>query len=121
MIVMPIIVKKSNARLYQHPFIYLPGVKFSHLSKILDCLYQGEVKINQNELDDFLSVAHDLTITGLVLEESKLLKFGKKKIQQQENWINSVHYKICYACQNCDYTTSTKGSLTQHTKNVHML
>ena len=43
---------------HKRPIIYLPGVKFSHLLKIWDFLYQGEVKIDQNQLDDFLSVAH---------------------------------------------------------------
>ena len=62
----------------QHPFIYLRGVKFSQLSKILDFLYKGEVKLDRNELDDFLSVAQDLQINGLdedVLEDSKLSKY----------------------------------------------
>lgn len=61
----------------RHPFIYLPGIKFFHLSKTLDFLYQGEVKIGQNELDDLLCVAHDLKISGL--KDLKAVKHSVKE------------------------------------------
>ena len=57
-----------------HPLIFLSDVKFSYLLNILDFMYQGEVSIDKKELDDFLAVARDLKINGLMevaFKESK--------------------------------------------------
>ena len=48
------------------PLIFLSDVKFSYMLNILDFMYQGEVSIDKEELDEFLAVARDLKINGLM-------------------------------------------------------
>ena len=51
---------------HQHPYIYLKGVKFSELEKIVQFIYQGHTQVRQSDLNIFLSSAKDLEIKGLV-------------------------------------------------------
>ena len=57
------ILKKNK---HSHPLIYLSGVNSANLSFILEYIYQGEVQIFQDDLDDFLNVAQKLKIEGLI-------------------------------------------------------
>ena len=49
-----------------HPLLYLSGVDSTSLGFVLDYIYQGEVEIYQNELDNFLEVAQKMKIDGLL-------------------------------------------------------
>merc|ERR1712126_180368 len=53
-----------------NPIIYLSGVTTQNLGFMLDFMYQGEVEIFQEDLDDFLTVAHKLRIQGLISDLS---------------------------------------------------
>ncbi|XP_037036171.1 broad-complex core protein isoforms 1/2/3/4/5-like [Bradysia coprophila] len=48
-----------------HPIFYMNGVKQEVLKAILDYMYLGEVKINQEDLPDFLRVAEEFKIRGV--------------------------------------------------------
>ena len=48
-----------------HPFIYLRGVKQEYLSCLLNFVYNGEVIINKDEVEYFLSIGKDLKIEGI--------------------------------------------------------
>ena len=61
------ILKKTSTS--QQPLIYLSGVSSSNLVFIMDYIYQGEVDIPQEQLDEFLGVAKKLKIEGLTNEE----------------------------------------------------
>ena len=50
---------------HSNPLIFLTGVSSSNLELVLDYIYQGEVKIFQDQLDSFLNVAQKLRIEGL--------------------------------------------------------
>ena len=52
-----------------NPVIYLSGVNSQNLGFMLDYMYQGEVQIFQEQLDDFLSVAQRLKIQGLISDQ----------------------------------------------------
>ena len=54
-----------------NPIIYLSGVSSQNLRFMLDYMYQGEVQIFQEQLDDFLTVAQKLKIEGLISDEKK--------------------------------------------------
>ena len=57
-----------------HPLLYLHGVQSESLQLILNYIYQGEVQIYQEQLDQFLAVASDLQIMGLqqsIINENK--------------------------------------------------
>ena len=49
-----------------HPLLYLSGVDSTSVGFVLDYIYQGEVEIYQNELDNFLEVAQKMKIDGLL-------------------------------------------------------
>ena len=50
---------------HPHPLIYLKGIKWKHLSSVVDFMYHGEVDIFQEDLNEFLTVAEDLQLKGL--------------------------------------------------------
>ena len=52
-----------------NPVIYLSGVNSQNLGFMLDYMYQGEVQIFQEQLEDFLSVAQKLKIDGLISDQ----------------------------------------------------
>ena len=54
---------------HQHPLIYLKGIKVKNMEAILDFLYNGEVRIAEEDLKFFLETAEDLEINGLVQKE----------------------------------------------------
>ena len=56
---------------YQNQLIYLSNIHSSQLSSIMDFIYNGEVKIEQNCLDTFLSNSKTLKVKGLYKEEDQ--------------------------------------------------
>jgi len=56
-------ILKSNK--HQHPMIYMKGLNNKDLISILDFVYYGEVNINQDYVNTFLSIAGDLELRGL--------------------------------------------------------
>ena len=86
------IIKKSSS---PHPMIYLSGISSRNLEFIMDYIYQGEVQIFQEQLDDFLEVAQKLKIAGLintntdykeVKQENKITRNNPEKSKDtQEN------------------------------------
>jgi len=49
----------------KHPLIYLRAVKLSDLAHMLSFMYQGEINIPQEELQEFLLMSQDLRLAGL--------------------------------------------------------
>ncbi|CAB4058920.1 unnamed protein product [Lepeophtheirus salmonis] len=58
---------------HEHPLLYLRGVDFNHLESVLSFMYDGEVRVEQKDLDDFLSVAQELKVGGLMDEGTPIL------------------------------------------------
>ena len=54
-----------------NPMIYLTGISSRDLQFIIDYIYQGQVEIYQEHLDNFLEVAQKLKIAGLNSNEDK--------------------------------------------------
>ena len=57
------ILKKNP---HSHPLIYLKGINFSDVEAVLKFIYQGEVNIEEANLNTFLEVAQELEVKGLV-------------------------------------------------------
>ena len=51
---------------HKNTLLFLGGVTSEYLSLVLDYIYQGEVQLNQEHLDGFLSTAQKLQIDGLL-------------------------------------------------------
>ena len=50
---------------HPHPLLYMRGMNTSQLNSVVDFIYQGEVKIYQEDLDAFLALAEELDLKGL--------------------------------------------------------
>jgi len=59
---------KNNSN--EHQIIYMSGVEHKHLKNLIQYMYQGNVRIPEDDLDKFLHLAEDLQIAGLS-EENK--------------------------------------------------
>ena len=55
-----------------HPLLCLEGISSVEVKYILDYIYQGEVLLNQEELDRFVTVASRLKIEGLIVTEEEV-------------------------------------------------
>ena len=72
---------KGNS--HPHPFLYLRGVKYKDIQTLLNFMYDGEVCIGQEDLQDFLDVARDLKLKGLS-EEIPVSKLSRQAVQTQK-------------------------------------
>ena len=67
------------------PIIYMRGLGQSDLAAIVEFIYHGEVKIPENEINSFLSLAEELQLKGLagVAETNK--KINKDYFESKTN------------------------------------
>jgi len=61
------VLKKNK---HSHPLIFLKGLKNTLLVSILDFIYDGEVNIAHDDLNEFLAAAEDLKVKGLSEERN---------------------------------------------------
>ncbi|XP_040580958.1 uncharacterized protein [Lepeophtheirus salmonis] len=66
---------------HQHPLLYLRGIDFNHLESVLCFMYNGEVRIKPHELDQFLSIAQELKVYGLMQDQSPQSSKNVNKIE----------------------------------------
>merc|ERR1712150_330297 len=83
----------TNSKKYfqSHALICLEGLQQDDLNNILDYIYQGEVKIHQQDLDRFLGVAQRLKLEGLIggepqEEEEKEENYVEEEMTVLENY-----------------------------------
>ena len=76
------ILRKSPSN---HPMIYLGGIDSKELGFIMDYVYQGEVKIYQEQLDKFLECASKLKIEGLVGDVTETKTTNNQTNQSNES------------------------------------
>ena len=110
------ILKKNT---HSHPLIYLSGVNSANLGFILDYIYEGEVQIYQEELDNFLDAAQKLKIKGLISDikvqeeglkqEKNIDLIADQKIEELTDRINGV-----WTCKACGKTSQRKRDLGWH-------
>ncbi|XP_040572660.1 uncharacterized protein [Lepeophtheirus salmonis] len=55
----------GSAPVQTYPLIYLRGINFYYLELLLSFMYYGEVSVDKEELDDFISIAQEFQIKGL--------------------------------------------------------
>ena len=55
---------------HHHPYIYMRGIRVADLRSIVSFVYNGEVNVAQEDLNNFLSLAEDLKIRGLTQNHS---------------------------------------------------
>ena len=57
-------ILKTN--LHQNPLLYLKGINYSQLDRVLKFIYTGQCEIPEEELDAFLDVGAELRVKGLI-------------------------------------------------------
>ena len=72
------ILQKEN---HPNPLIYLTGIHSKHLFGVIEYIYEGEVQVYQNDIEDLLSIADKLKINGLSGNED-----SKKEKKISENY-----------------------------------
>ena len=76
-------VFKNNSKPNAHPLLCLDGVSSDDLKNIMDYIYNGEVQLYQEKLDNFLSIAQRLKLEGLMGNndgDSQPDSFDKEKV-----------------------------------------
>ena len=71
---------------HSHPLLCMEGISCVELKYILDYIYQGEVLLQQEELDRFVSVASRLKLDGLILSEDEV-KEPQNPLETQQNLV----------------------------------
>ena len=88
---------------HSHPLIYMRQIRAEDMLSAVDFIYQGEVNIEQERLDDFLALAEELKLKGLsgskeIIYESPvqnlLDKEQERKARPKENLLDSPDTKL---------------------------
>ena len=79
---------KNNSK-HSHPLLCIGGVSSKQLSMIMDYVYNGEVQIFQEDLDQFLGVAQRFKIEGLLGNEDATAEVKDGNMQNQDNFMVS--------------------------------
>merc|ERR1719322_1700968 len=57
----------------QDPVIYLRGIKYEELQALVNYIYVGETKVQQDNLANFMEIAQELNVKGLAANESEVI------------------------------------------------
>ena len=68
-------ILKRNKQ-HAHPLVYMRGVNSLDLSALLDFSYFGQARVPIENLESFLSIAHELEVAGLSSDEGELSSGG---------------------------------------------
>ena len=85
----PFFAEILKANKHPHPLIYLKDIKASHMESLLDFMYSGVVKMEEQSLNEFLKAAKELKVKGLVDD----LQFMDKNPEKDEPSINTPKRK----------------------------
>ena len=95
------------------PMICLDGVNSEDLGNVLDYLYDGEVKISQDDLDRFLKIAEKLKLQGLLSNNKSDGDYGMENEMSTEEYekIFSVddHRNVSKSELRSEFKTSNKS------------
>ena len=76
----PFFQRIFKKNIHSHPMIYLRGLKSKDLVAIVDFMYNGEVSVFQDDLDNFLVLAEEFQVKGITgnsSEETNQIPFEK--------------------------------------------
>ena len=91
---------------HQHPLFYLKGVKHSQMMSLLDFMYNGEVSVPQEDLNNFLVVAEELQIKGLTQNNSEKRPVSKSSLSSNTKISEAETKQLLNYCENQLSSTS---------------
>ena len=133
----------------KHPLIYLRGIHSSEIQSILEFIYFGEAKCNEERINEFLTVAQSLEISALnkndkeAADQSQNIQFNAQvdpiesinEFKMETSLAESmtvpkqviaksqdiVSYDSKFQCPkaNCDRLFANKRTIYEHIKSVH--
>ena len=136
-------IQKQN----NHPVIYLRGMQSAEIEAIVEFIYLGETKFNENRIDEFLSIALNLQIKELcekdainpdlksAHDEKANMPDTKPVIQKSDHFLEIENHdqdkhtilrersvvdgKFKFQCPTCDKWFPKIGNLYRHIRTVH--
>ena len=94
---------------HPHPLVYVYGVDSKDLVHVLDYIYHGEVRLDQDNLNDFLALAEEFKLIGLTSTVSTNGKCEEKEQTfEPEEWIFQSKVR-----EKKDYVMSKNTLITQ--------
>ena len=66
---------------HNHPLIYMRGLNRKSVEAIVDFMYYGEVNVDQEDLNGFLTVAQELKVKGLENKENYASEASTQKVK----------------------------------------
>ena len=74
-----------------HPLIYLRGIKAENLVSIVDFIYNGQVNVLEENLNEFLDVAEEFKLKGLMREKPEVIESNIEEAES-ENRVEEVTF-----------------------------
>ena len=83
---------------HPNPYVYMRGMQIQHVRPVIEFMYNGEVQIPEDEINQILDIAKDLQVAGLSEGEEQLhpksvmeeaVKVSKKLEELQRKLLNS--------------------------------
>lgn len=115
---------------HPHPLIFLRGVTAKDLASVMDFIYRGEVTVSQEDLQDFLSTAEDLQVTGVkhsvkeemfdetVKTESNKAEQGKRganiEVTEDRSELINPSENQLFDCSECPQSSESNSDLKEH-------
>ena len=83
-----ILSKYSN----ENPLIYLNGIKYKELNKIIEFIYTGQCEVSTFDLEDFLAIGRVIGVSGIMCDVvSRDSKFNYSENDREESLESYVH------------------------------
>jgi len=108
----------------QHALLYLRGVTYSQIVYLLDFIYNGQVSVNRDELEDFLNLANDLKIKGLHEETKENVeerRTNSKFPLESENLPDNKRKRIKNSMENESIETDSDSKEASPDHNQHVI
>ncbi|CAB4056902.1 unnamed protein product [Lepeophtheirus salmonis] len=114
----------GSAPFQMHPLIYLRGINFNHLELLISFMYHGQVRVLQDELEDFISIAKELKINGLSNDSPLMKKNQSQPTSSASTTCSSTSLNLPYESPeipivNNDVNETSSNDSTSNEKNVN--
>ena len=96
---------------HSHPLIYLSGVSSLNLDLVMDYVYQGEVRIYQDNLERFLQIADKLKLEGIGHDKDENTEDRIDFVKNSEDAETQEQLTIKSENENSVTVTTTPASL----------
>merc|ERR1712179_474461 len=79
----PVFKQLLRATKHPSPMLFMRGVKHRELQYVVDFIYSGEISIDQEHLVDFLGIAEDLKLKGIIRDGTQKVNFHQEKLNSR--------------------------------------